>query len=61
MCGAYKVLESSFFSVYVDLFVFGSVTMKSEARTNAVAEYVVREAHTYDLMCRSREADESGC
>lgn len=43
------------------LCMFKSVAMDSQARTNAVAKYVVEEAHTYDLTCRSREADESGC
>lgn len=57
-----KVPKSSIFFLYipVELIVFGSV-LNSDARTNAAAKYVVQEAHTYDLTCRSREADESGC
>lgn len=54
--------NSIFFSVHASgLIMFKSVAMDSQARTNAVAKYVVEEAHTYDLTCRSREADESGC
>lgn len=41
--------------------MFGSVAIDRDARTNAVAKYVVQEAHTYDSTCRLREADESGC
>ena len=45
----------------MDLIEFGSLAMDRGARTDAVAKYVVEEAHTDDLTCRSREADESGC
>lgn len=56
------MLESSFsLCVPLDFIVFGNVSIDSEARTNAVTKYVVKEAHTYDLTSRPREADESGC
>lgn len=37
-----------------------SAALDNEPRTNAVAKYVVPEAHTYDLTGRLRETDESG-
>lgn len=49
-----------FLSIHLDYILPANAVMDSGAHTNAIAKYVVLEAHTQALICSLREADESG-